>query len=383
MSGWVPVRSPGADVPRSEPPIFVGGPHRPDLGEEVLRIVQETTRSLTLVTPLVTEPALVEALLAARRRRVQVRLITEVRENRGDGVHYRTRGFEFDAGVAPGKHFAGTDVDLKKHFAAIRRLAGELVYCRGPRHYAHAKLLLSDDRVLMVSSANGTPNSLGRGGSPSLEAGARVMDGETVTGWGTALRSLWDACPFRLRVQGRDVSLQQESAVSLTGAELEAAPLASWSYPPGHRGLRNRLAELVQTAQRRVVLAALTFFETDKIPLLHEALEAALARNVEVMVIVRPEHFPPDRYPDPSTRRLMERGLRLSGFAGLHAKGILVDDTACGIFSANINPYSLECDLESANIEAGLFERAPLQSLAAYARFLEYLVAGRTHEYRP
>lgn len=372
MSGWVPVRSPGADVPPSEPPLFVGGIGRPDLGREYLRIIAETTGSLTVVNPLVTEPALVEALLAARHRRVQVRLITELRENRGRGIRYPTRGFEHDAGV-----------ELGEHSAAIRRLAGELIFCRGPRHYAHAKLLLSDDRLLMVSSTNGTPNSLGLGVSPGLEAGVRVTDVETVTGWVAALRALWDACPFRLRVQGRDISLQQESAAPLAGSVLESARGAYWSYPPEYRGLRDRLADLVRAAQRRVLLAALSFYDTDRIPVLHGELVAALARGVAVIVLVRPEEFPPDKYPDPSTRCLIERGLRVYGVAGLHAKGILVDDTACGVFSANINPYSLESELESAHIEAGLFEKEPLRLLAPYARFLERLVEGRTHEYRP
>lgn len=372
MSGWVPVRSSGADVPRFEPPVFVGGSGRPDLGNEVLRIVHDSNESLTLVNPLVTEPAIVDALLAARRRRVRVRVITELRENRGRGIRYPTRGFEHD----------GT-AELGEHFASIRRLAGELVFCRGPRHYAHAKLLLSDDRVLMVSSANGTPNSLGLGVSPAWEAGVRVTDTEIVTGWATALRALWDACPFRLRVQGLDVSLQQEDAAPLVGSELESAPGAYWSYPRGHRGLRDQLRELVRSARQRVVFAALSFYDTDRIPELHRELVAALTRGVEVIVLVRPEEFPPDKYPDPSTRHLIERGLCLYGVAELHAKGILVDDTACGIFSANVNPYSLESDLESAHIEAGLFEREPLRFLAAYARFLEGLVGGRTHEYRP
>lgn len=337
---------------------------------------------MTVVNPLVTEPALVEALLAARRRRVQVRLITEVRENRGGGVHYRTRGFEFAAAVAPGKHFAGADADLKKHFAAIRRLAGELVYCRGPRHYAHAKLLLSDDRVLIVSSANGTPNSLGLGGSPSLEAGLCVTDAEVVTGWAMALHTLWDACPFRLRVQGHDVSLQEEHATHLTGVELASAPYSGWSYPPGHQGLRDRLMTLVLSARSRIILAALSLYDTNRIPLLHGALETAIARGVEVNVLVRPEEFTSHKYPDPSTQSLIGKGLRLFGVTGLHAKGILVDATACGIFSANVNPYSLDSSLPSAHIEAGLFESGPLRLLAPYSRLLESILGKRTHEYR-
>lgn len=370
MGNWVPVGGENNGVLVSEPPLFVGGPGRPDLGNEVLRTIQEAARSLVVINPLVSEPAFVEALRAARQRRVQVRVITELRENRGAGVRYPTRGFEY-----------ASSNEMGTHFTAIRQLAGELVTCRGLRFYAHAKLLLADDRTLLISSANGNPNSLGRGAAPSLEAGVRITESEVVTGWATALRQLWDACPFRLRAQGRDVSLQEEAGEVLAGSELENSSGAFWSYPPAHRGLRDRLAQLIKGARRRVILGAFTFFDTDKIPIMHEALQGALARGVEVTVVVRPEHFRPIEYPDPSTRRLIDDGLRLFGFTGLHAKGILVDDTACGIFSANINPFSLECDLDSANVEAGLVETAPLCHLGLYAQFLENIVSRATHHY--
>jgi phosphatidylserine/phosphatidylglycerophosphate/cardiolipin synthase-like enzyme len=142
MGGWVSVGGPDVGVPNSNPPLFVGGPGRPDLGREVLRVVHDAAKTLVVVNHLVTEPTFIDALLAARRRRVQVRLVTELRENRRDGVRYPTLGFEHEASA-----------ELAAHFTAVRRLAGELVSCRGLRSYAHPKLLLADDRVLLVSSA--------------------------------------------------------------------------------------------------------------------------------------------------------------------------------------------------------------------------------------
>lgn len=354
--------------------VLVNTPGHPFVGEELIRSIASARHSIIAINPLLTDARMVNALVAARKRRVSVKIITELRDNRGSGVKYPTRGFE-----------AETATNLKEHFRIVRALARERVLCRGLRHYAHGKAIVVDDQQVVLSSANWTANSLGWGSQPSLEAGVSICEPPIVSAWGNALSTLWECCPFRLHSLDNDVSLQEEPSPALPIGELDRLCMdnvqMSWSYPPEHYGIRDRLVDLVRRAAQSIVFSALSFYDTDRIPILHQALEEALARGVSVTVVVRPGEFPADRYPDPSTRRLLERGLLLRGVEGLHAKGIAVDGAACGLFSANVNPFSLQSNAESAHVECGLFVNPNDPLLRAYGQFIEELNRKATHAY--
>jgi len=378
MGEWVRLRenSPVLGTDEMGSPLLLNGNGRAALGEELLRATTEARRSVSVVNPLLTDHRMLEALIVARKRRIKVKVITELRENRGGGIRFPTRGFE-----------AESPANLQEHFRAVRLLAGNLVSCRGLRHYAHAKILLVDEERLILSSANWVPNSLGWGPRPALEAGVYIDRLDLAATWAGAFGQLWEACPFRLRQQDRDLSLQQERVRELAPGDLECAGVGgvrmSWTFPPSHRGLRDLLVGLVQQAQKRLILAAMSFFDVEAVSGLQEALVGALCRGVRVTVIVRPEEFRSDQYPDPSTRRLVQQGLRLLGIEGLHAKGVLVDRFACALFSANFNPYSLDSNADSAHVECGLCETGGLSLLLPYANFLEHLEQQATHFYGP
>jgi hypothetical protein len=59
---------------------------------------------------------------------------------------------------------------------------------------------------------------------------------------------------------------------------------------------------------------------------------------------------------------------------------LAVDDTYCGIFSANINPYSLSSDLDSANVEIGYFEDCHSNSMIEFARWIRYIADSAPHQ---
>ena len=355
--------------------VLVNSPGHPVLGEELIRSIASARHSVIAINPLLTDARMIDTLVAARKRRVSVKLITELREYRRSGIEYPTRGFE-----------AETATNLEEHFRIVRVLAQERVLCRGLRHYAHGKAVVVDDQQVILSSANWTANSLGWGSQPSLEAGVSIWDPPIVSAWGNALCRLWDSCPFRLHSLDNDVSLQEEPSPAVPIGELDRLCLdsvqMSWSYPPEHYGIRDQLVDLVRRATQSIVFSALSFYDTERIPILQQALEEALARGVSVTVVVRPGQFLADRYPDPSTRRLLERGLLLRGVEGLHAKWIAVDGTVCGLFSANVNPFSLQSNAESAHVECGLFVSPNYPLLEAYCQFIEELNRQATHAYR-
>lgn len=374
MGAWVnrenAVRPlPGGDASAG---LFVNVPGTTELGEELLRCVASSRRTILIVNPLITDHRWIESIIAARVRGVRVKVITELRENRGSAIKYPTRGFEVvDQNV------------LKKHFMSVRRLAMSRVACRGLRHYAHAKLIVVDGERVIISSANGNPNSLGWGSQPSVEAGIEINDASAVA---NCFNQLWERCPFRLHLLENDVSLQEYESGQLNACELQNAQGHGgelvWSYPPREKSLRDTLVRLVDQARERITIVALSFYDTDKIAALQTALLGALKRGVHITVIVRPEYFRADQYPDPSTKHLLERGLRLLGVPALHAKGIVVDNSACAIFSANINPFSLESEEDSAHVECGFCDDGKIRMLRSYGRWITAMEGAAVYEFR-
>ncbi len=212
------------------------------------------------------------------------------------------------------------------------------------------------------------------------------MEGIDAAPWAEAFAELWEACPFRQHLEGADVSVQEAPARRPNPARLTrvlGTGNAAWSLPPDHRGLRDLFVRVIRESREHVLLSALSFYETEAAPALHAVLTGALARGVAVTVLVRPENFAAGDYPDPSTLRLIDKGLRLRGVTGLHAKLLLTDGGRCGLMSANVNPFSLDSGAESANVEWGLVGDAGSAALAPVARLLEALAATPTHEYRP
>jgi len=354
--------------------VFVNTPDRAKLGEEILRCITTARRSLLIINPLITDERLLQHILGARERGVRVKIITELRENRRSGISYPTRGFEVD-----------DEANLNEHFMAIRRLTTRRVLCRGMRYYAHAKIVVVDHERVILSSANGTSNSLGWGSQPSVEAGVSINEPLVVSKVASVIGQVWEQCPFRLHLLEQDISLQ-ESAVDPHAEfpleyEINDDSQIVWSYPPYGRALRDSLVRLIRQARKKITFAALSFYETDKVDSLHTALLGALERGVRVTVIVRPEHFRPDQFPDPSTKHLLENGLRLLGMSALHAKGMVVDNSSCAIFSGNINPFSLESDADSAQVEIGMCEFENARFLGAYGRWLSTLEEVADFEY--
>jgi phosphatidylserine/phosphatidylglycerophosphate/cardiolipin synthase-like enzyme len=373
MGRWEILDRPAVE-PTREGPLFVNDEGRPALGRAILRTIEESERSLRIITPEVDDARVESALIAARKRRVRVKIVTKLRDDRDPQASFESPR---SARQKPG------------HRQAIRRLSTSRIFCRGLDSYAHAKLVIADERTAWVSSANLDSNSLGWGRQPSMEAGIRLEAPEQVATLVESFETLWSACGLELNLDRSDLSLQSIPKLrDFDPIELDRDVgdlLIRRSWPPrGGRGLRDQLREVVAVVRSRLVLSALSLYETDRIAGFHEALRDALSRGVEVVAVVRPEHFPVHKYPDadPSTLELVRGGMRLLGVKGLHAKGILADDATCGLMSANYNPFSLDSTVESAHVECGIFGPSETLLFRDYSRFLSRLPSVATHRYR-
>ena len=366
--------------PLSRQFVWINSPDCVELTDRLLASIESARKVLWVASPFIDDERIVQSLIRARSRRVRVKVVTDIRNNRGRGKQYVTRGFQAEPEEA-------TKFDA--HQSCIRELARARISCRSPIHYPHFKLVVADDRIAILSSANLTQNSLGGSLNSSLEVGLAVGRQEQVDQLLLLLSELWSSCPFSLLLNGEDVSIEQHGCgeqvahVAKTAAQcglLVNSPRESFF------SLTDAIVTAVNQSNREVIFASMSFFDANRVPQLEDAVLAALGRGVQVTAIIRPEHFCKEEtrgeYPDPSTNRLVESGLELQGIAGQHAKGLLVDQSDGLIFSANINPYSLTSGLESHHMELGAKLSANNESFTDFAEFMNDLKRAANNRFK-
>ena len=346
------------------------------LGDRILALIADVGRndSLTAITPILDDDAAIEALLEAHGRGAKIKIITKLADHRSGKLHFVTRGDVFGE-------------NLEAHFRATRRLTLSKIRIKSLDLLPHAKLVVAKGRTAIFSSANLTSNSLGTNGSKSVEAGIIFDALPAVSGLAHLFNTLWrssryaqDLCESRLVIHTVPASpLRSDSLPEVITGNVELC----WSYPPVNSTLRTRIVERVKSAKKEIIFAAMSFYDVDRIDGMEAAIKKALANRVKVTAIVRPEQFTLEQYPDLSTRRLMDAGLRLLGVTGLHAKGFLIDDDYCGILSANFNPYSLGAVDVASNLEMALCGSPVTPPFLPFAHFLRDLQQNPTHCFKP
>ena len=147
---------------------------------------------------------------------------------------------------------------------------------------------------------------------------------------------------------------------------------------PLNRLLVRRMTTLLNMAKSKIVFLAMSIYDLEKVPILFDAFMRALARKVNVTVLVRTgvEQFKLEDWPDPSTKELQKKGLKIVEIPHLHAKGLFVDDEIGLMMSANLNPYSLG-DLETSHVEMAVQVACSVPFMAKYRDFVSTLLGHK------
>ena len=240
-----------------------------------------------------------------------------------------------------------------------------------------------------ISSIHLDSPSLGWCENTAHEAGLRITQAKTVAFLEQAFKGLWQSCigEQHQKQMERSVSSRAPKTVPATNLfrDLGDGLKVAFSIPPRRFRLRDHLVEVIDEAKTEVSLACMLFYESEKIKGFHESLVNALQRKVRITVLVRTdqalEFNRQGKYPDPGTKKLLNKGLVIKGIANLHAKGILIDGEKWGLTSANFNPFSLHSSAKSAHVEIGLFGLRSKEPV--YADFLQGLAKkGKEIEFR-
>lgn len=329
------------------------------IGASMIRCLKDSSNEIRLISPVIDSMEIVEALIEAHARGNNVKIITPLASRTKDQfLKFPTRGFEFKE----------EKDSLQKHHECVRRLGENGILCRTPKYYPHAKMLIASNSSI-IASANITDNSLGWGKQAAEEAGILTHDLNVRSYFIQMFDDLWDSSPFRQHLESKNISIIEQRGKKIEFISRKSNGLLfTISSPPNRFTIYKELVNLVKLAEKQIIFSTFTIYDTEKVPELHNALIKAVKKGVKVHILIRSVY--PKGWPDKSSLGLIEAGVRISGIDKLHSKGVLIDNSQCGIFSANLNPYSLNSKEFSAHIEMGLFGSAKNPALLSYAEYL-------------
>ena len=235
-------------------------------------------------------------------------------------------------------------------------------------------MILVDGERFLFSTANLNENSLGTGTQNAVEAAILFEGGPEVVAGQRLFDAIWYGCPTRQEKRDARICIARiASKARLPAAgdcSVRAGAVEFLLSTPLNRLLARRLTTLLNMAKSKIVFLAMSIYDLEKVPVLFDAIMGALARKVNVTVLVRTgvEQFKPEDWPDPSTKELQKKGLKIVEIPHLHAKGLFVDDETGLMMSANLNPYSLG-DLETSHVEIAVQAPCTEPFMAKYRDF--------------
>lgn len=308
-------------------------------GRSIVELIRAARKSAYVVCPVVQEDEVFDALRDAAKRNVEIRVVTQL------GNH-RTGKFD----TSP--EFSGYDIP--------RRRLAELGACvRDWDVTVHAKMILVDGERFLFSTANLNENGLGTGARNAVEAAILFEGGAEAAAGRKIFNAIWEGCPTRQEKRDDRISVVRLASKVRSPAAADCSVRAGAAEfllsTPSNRLLARRMATLLDMAKSKIVLLAMSIYDLENVPSLFDAFVRALSRKVDMTVLVRTgaEQFKPEDWPDPSTKKLMAKGVKIVEIPRLHAKGLFVDGKIGVMTSANLNPYSLG-DLETSHIEVAV-----------------------------
>lgn len=244
------------------------------------------------------------------------------------------KGLQTEDADAPGAD------DIRAQNKRFEDMTSRGISVRGHENF-HAKFLIVDDRVALVSSANLETSALtdteNRGATG--ENGFVVSDRNEVLRLARYFTRLWHDCTYEMP-PGQDHTVQDRTAspspCQVPVAETGLSPRVIWTYD-GELGIRDTIHDIIDRARHTLLLASFSLNGVVEHPeLLLAPLERAiLAHRLQVSLLVRA------RNNHPSTRHgasaLAALGVHIHADSLTHAKAAISDERHGALFSANFD----------------------------------------------
>lgn len=309
-----------------EPQYYLNTSSTYPLTERIKQIIRGAKKYIKTGNFFFREPGMLEELKAACQRGVVVFILSNLQENENRFV--------------AGNQFKKSEYD--PHIPNLMDLVsmGAHVRCIGE---LHAKFILADGEVGMIMSSNYTIDSLY--GNP--ECGVDLFNDDCnylerlfdtiFTHADTRLvgrKKDGDGYVFKSYLSLIDPMVFQDNETNIL---LTLAPgnntetnLANCNMTSLYR----EIAKMINDAKKRISLAAYSFREIDKLPLIKNALVKAVNRNLEILLIYNSDVGRVER--EISQLQTELQGIKSLGIPKNHAKFLLTEEEGI-IFTANID----------------------------------------------
>jgi phosphatidylserine/phosphatidylglycerophosphate/cardiolipin synthase-like enzyme len=246
------------------------------------------------------------------------------------------KGLQTEDADAPGAD------DIRAQNKRFEDMTSRGISVRGHENF-HAKFLIVDDRIALVSSANLETSALADTPSRGVtgENGFIVSDRNEVLRLARYFTRLWHACTYEMP-PGEDHTVQERPALAspcqVPIADPGHVPNIIWTHD-GELGIRDTIHDIIGRARRTLLLASYSLnglTQAEHADLLLTPLEQAIhTHGLQVSLLVRARNnHPPTRH---GATALAELGVHIHADSLTHAKAAIADERHGALFSANFD----------------------------------------------
>jgi len=302
---------------------------RPTIKEAALGLLSAARHKVFIASFRIGDTDLLKALYdAVDRLRGGVYVISALDERS------LRKGLQTEDADAPGAD------DLRAQNKRFEDMTSRGIFVRGHENF-HAKFLIVDDRVALVSSANLETSALtdteNRGATG--ENGFVVSDRNEVLRLARYFTRLWHDCTYEMP-PGEDHTVQNRTASAspcrVPVADLGHTPRVIWTYN-GELGIHDTTHDIIGRARRTLLLTSFSLNGLIEHPeLLLTPVERAMRVHrlqVSLLVRARNNHL--------ATRQgataLAKLGVHIHADSLTHAKAVIADERYGALFSANFD----------------------------------------------
>lgn len=235
------------------------------------------------------------------------------------------------------------DIDVQAQKKRFDELTRRGIALRG-HEGCHAKFLVADDSVALVSSANletsalaDTPRKNATG-----ESGIVLTDPTEVVRLARFFARLWYSGCTWAALPGAEYALHKRRPTTspVTVAPLAGGPGVIWTHgdaEDSERGILAALHDIISRARGELLLATFSLVGIRERPelLLDPLRRAITSHDVDVRLLVRGRNNKAAHRAD--TAALADLGVAIYGDSDTHAKGVLADGKYGALFSANFD----------------------------------------------
>ena len=238
--------------------------------------------------------------------------------------------------------------DKRAHHKRFEDMTRRGIAVRGHEH-CHAKFIVTDDRLALVSSANLETRAFDTTG----ENGAVVSDPGETDRLGRFFARLWSSCTFQMPPGEAHTVQKREPSPSPCQVPVPPADPGNsviWTYEDSEHVILATLHDVIKRAERDLLLATYGLTGLTEQPglLLGPLAHAIEQRQLDVSILVRSRNNIPGHRRDAAA--LAELGVRIYADELNHAKGVIADEACGALFSAN---FDAKHGLDSG-VEVGL-----------------------------